>query len=534
MNPMPAVPRKFNIAGPCDLERHYMLPPLDRLPEVRPLVDECAYFVIRAARQSGKTTFLKAMTEAVNAEGRFYALYCSLEALDKITDDEKAMARAVGILRSACQASGMEALRVFTPDVDLGNPSTAVMDALVALCRSLDKPLVLFVDEADCLSGLSATTFLRQVRSGYVSRSPAAPFPWSLALVGMRDISDYKAQARAEGETLGSASPFNIVTKTMTLANFTPAEIALLYRQHTEETGQAFEDGAMERAFWWTEGQPWLVNAIARQIIVEDLGNDHSRTITAAHVDSAADVIGKRRDTHIESLLSKLKWPRVRRVIEPVLTGGKREASILDDDTKFCLDLGLVVPERINNSGNPEGLRPANPIYSGVMVRVLSYSAQMSLPRELENRWMDGERIDMTGLLREFQRFWRESSKIWVERFEYKEAAPQLLLYAFLQRVVNGGAHTDYEYALGRGRVDICVRYGQRKYPIELKVSDAGTAKRAKTDGLAQMARYMDESGAKEGWLVIFDRDPGKSWDEKITWTAESLPDGGMVQVVGC
>jgi hypothetical protein len=44
----------------------------------------------------------------------------------------------------------------------------------------------------------------------------------------------------------------------------------------------------------------------------------------------------------------------------------------------------------------------------------------------------------------------------------------------------------------------------------------------------------MDRCGAKEGWLVIFDRDPQKPWEEKIAWTTESLPDGKVVHVVGC
>jgi hypothetical protein len=59
----------------------------------------------------------------------------------------------------------------------------------------------------------------------------------SVALVGMRNIRDYKAQVRPDSQTLGSASPFNIVTKLLTLKNFTKEEIRQLYQQHTDETG---------------------------------------------------------------------------------------------------------------------------------------------------------------------------------------------------------------------------------------------------------------------------------------------------------
>ena len=92
-----AGPKKFNTAGPCDPARHYLLPPLERLPEVRSLVSDGSYFVIHAARQSGKTTFLRAVTDEINAEGKFHALYCSLESLQGVEDDEKAMPRAVDL-----------------------------------------------------------------------------------------------------------------------------------------------------------------------------------------------------------------------------------------------------------------------------------------------------------------------------------------------------------------------------------------------------------------------------------------------------
>ena len=53
--------RYFNTAGPCIPAKHYMLPALDRLPEVRRLVSRRQYFVIHAPRQTGKTTAVKAL-----------------------------------------------------------------------------------------------------------------------------------------------------------------------------------------------------------------------------------------------------------------------------------------------------------------------------------------------------------------------------------------------------------------------------------------------------------------------------------------
>jgi type II secretory pathway predicted ATPase ExeA len=500
-----------------------MLDAVARLPEARTLAESKKYFVIHSARQSGKTTLLRALTGKIHTEGKFYALYCSLEAVQGIVSLEDGMSAVLLAIKQALDWSPEEPLRNGLTSFSAAGPSIAVSQALTALCAALKKPLIIFFDEADCLSGQVLISFLRQLRNGYVNRD-VAPFPWSVSLIGMRDIRDFKAQVRPESDTLGSASPFNIVTKALTLSNFTQEQIAALYRQHTEAAGQLFEERAVERSFYWSEGQPWLVNALARQAVDDDLAGDCGITVTADHIDAAAEAVMRCRDTHIDSLLERLKEPRVRKVMEPVLYGGKAEVDPLADDTKFCLDLGLVVR-------TPAGaLRPANPIYRDIMARTLNYKTQVDLPESLMHRWMDGRNLDMSALLKEFQQFWRENSAMWIERYDYKEAAPHLILQAFLQRVTNGGAQIVREFALGTGRVDVCVRYAGKAYPLELKLASP----KARIQGLEQLEKYMAACGATEGWLVIFDRDQSKDWGEKITWATEKLPGGGTAHIAGC
>ena len=61
-----------------------------------------------------------------------------------------------------------------------------------------------------------------------------------------------------------------------------------------------------------------------------------------------------------------------------------------------------------------------------------------------------------------------------LERIDLPEAGPQLLLQAFLQRVVNGGGRLEREYALGRGRVDLLIVWpeggSERRIVVECKV----------------------------------------------------------------
>jgi hypothetical protein len=390
------------------------------------------------------------------------------------------------------------------------------------LCAKLDKPLVVLFDEADCLSGQTLITFLRQLRDGYVNRI-RAPFIHSLALVGMRSIRDYKAEVRPGGTTLGSASPFNIVTKSLTLNNFTRDEIGTLYAQHTADTGEAFSPEAVARAHYWTEGQPWLVNALAREIVMEMPDRDRSAAVSPALIDEAAERLMRRRDTHLDSLLERLKEPRVRGVIEPIMTGGGGEIDRLGDDFEYVKDLGLV-------KVTLGTISPANPIYAAVIARTLNFNTQENLPASLIDRWITESGVDMDALLREFQQFWRENSDIWIGRYEYREAAPHLILMAFLQRVLNGGALIEREMGSGRKRIDLGIRFRGRNYPIEIKLH---YGPKTLPEGLTQLADYMDTLGSRRGWLVIFDRRSEIAWEEKISWREETVA-GREIAVVGC
>ena len=68
----------FNVAGPCIEGKHYMLNATERLHnELAELINDEQYFVIHAARQTGKTTLLINLANKINKEGKYYAVYCS-------------------------------------------------------------------------------------------------------------------------------------------------------------------------------------------------------------------------------------------------------------------------------------------------------------------------------------------------------------------------------------------------------------------------------------------------------------------------
>jgi hypothetical protein len=491
------VPRSFNTSGPCHLARDYMLPAMARLPEVRGLVDRGKYFVLHAPRQTGKTTAVSSLAQELTEEGRYVATLVSMEIGSAMLDDIGAAELAIlGAWRSAAERRlPAELVPPAWPDAP---PGQRINAALQAWAKTAPKPLVLFLDEIDALQGPVLVSVLRQIRDGFQDRP--ASFPWSLALVGMRDVRDYKiAIDGREGAT--SSSPFNIKDRSLLLRDFTLEEVAALYAQHATDTGQAFLPEAVDRAFTLTNGQPWLTNALAA-VVVDELVLDRSVPIHVDHIERAKDVLIQRQDTHLDSLAERLREPRIRAIVEPMLAGSS-PGELLPDDIRFATDLGLL---RQSVMG---GLEVANPIYREIIVRELAVSTRASLPI-IEPTWLtpDG-RLDVKRLLDAFVTFWCQHGEPLLGTSPYHEIAPHIVLMAFLHRVVNGGGSIEREYAIGRGRMDLCVRYGPDALAIELKVWRTGRPDPLK-EGLAQLDGYLAGLGLPGGWLVIFDQRAGQ------------------------
>ena len=354
--------RKFNTTGPCFPDEHYMLPALDRLPGIRELVAGGNYFVVHAPRQTGKTTALQALVQEINAQGNMFAIYCTLETLQNATDVDDAMAKIVKLLRRGALAVPVLADLLGDPNAALplnqepGWTVTAVADTLTTICRKADKPVVVFFDEADCLVGNVLISFLRQLRDGYVNRK-MIPTPKSVALVGMLDVRDYKAQIRPDGESLGQISPFNIIRKDMLIPNFSESDIRALYAQHTAESGQVFADGVVEDVWRLTRGQPWLVSAIACECVEELHSFRYAEPITVADVEAAKESIIQKNPVHLDYLFYMMKYPRVEPIFKSILDGSLSEADRQKKEFKFITRIGIFREE-----GN--GFEFANPLYA--------------------------------------------------------------------------------------------------------------------------------------------------------------------------
>ena len=524
--------RDFNTAGPVRSDKHYLIPPLERvnLAEVLALVRGERYFVLHAPRQTGKTSTLLALRDLLNggSEGDYRCVYVNVEPAQTAREDVGAAMHTIieettdQALRALDDPNVLDAAGMADPS---RNPHGSLRKFLSLWAAADPRPLVLLIDEIDALVGDTLVSVLRQLRAGYPDRPEYSPA--SVVLCGIRDVRDYRIHASSEKEVIAGGSAFNIKARSLRMGDFSQTGVHALLGQHTAETGQAFTRGALDAVWEQTQGQPWLVNALAREMCFEhEQLRLRDRPLAEADVFEAREALILRRETHLDQLADKLREPRVRRVIEPLLGGDRGEYS--DHDREYVRDLGLVA------AASP--LRIANPIYAEVVPRELTWVLQDGMPHR-RAPYIDADGgLNLDALLSAFQEFFRENSEHWIQRAQYTEAGPQLVLQAFLHRVVNATGRIEREYALGSRRVDLLVIWPPEtgspgRFVVECKLLRANR-ERTVERGLTQTAAYMDLSGTDVGHLVIFDVREGRSWGERI-FREDRAHDGKRITVWG-
>ncbi len=514
--------RFFNTAGPVNTTFHYVVPPLSRikLDEVLMLIDQKKYFILHAPRQVGKTSLLLALKDHINQEGKYFCLYINVEAAQAARENVDEVVHSIlgEIVERATDEFDDSYPRQIWQQVLAEYSGHGALNALLTQwSRQNDKPIVLLIDEIDSLVGDGLISVLRQLRSGYDKRPSL--FPQSIILCGVRDIKDYRIHASSEKSVITGGSAFNVKARSLRLGDFDRNDLTILYGQHTQETGQVFTTEAIDLAWELTCGQPWLANALGYEVCFEmHEGRDRTKPISKEMILAGKERLILRRETHLDQLTDKLQEERVRSVIEPILAGETQPERLKLDDLEYVRDLGLI---RINGQ-----IQIANPIYQEVIPRALTYTTQITISQQTTWYVLPDGRLDMHKLLAGFQEFFREHSEHWVERFDYKEAGPQLLMQAFLQRIINGGGRVEREYGLGRQRTDLFLVWpystGIQRVVIELKILHR-SLEQTINDGLRQTKDYMDICATSDGHLIIFDRTADKPWDEKIFQRVENM-----------
>ena len=307
---MKQVPKFFNTAGPIQPDIHYNVNPLHRinLDELELLIMQQKYFVLHAPRQTGKTSCLLALRDYLNEGGNYIAVYANVEAGQAARND---VLRVVTATTSAIADRLSLVLKDRMPqELFQGLKQKESADSLLTsylreISAILPKPLVLFIDEIDALVGDSLVSVLRQIRAGYDQRPQY--FPISIVLCGVRDVRDYRI-VLSNQDIITGGSAFNIKAESLRLGNFSKEEIHELYMQHTEATGQEFDEACFPLIWDATEGQPWLVNALGYEVTMNMKENrDRSIRIIPEMIYRAQERIRRQYDSFVDVQIDNIR-----------------------------------------------------------------------------------------------------------------------------------------------------------------------------------------------------------------------------------
>ncbi|MFQ5616312.1 MAG: AAA family ATPase, partial [Anaerolineales bacterium] len=222
--------RFFNTAGPVRCQDHYCIPPLTRfeLDEILMLIEQKKYFILHAPRQVGKTSYLLALRDYLNKQGRYRCVYFNVEVAQ--TDRENvpsAMRSLLGEMVSRARTTLDDSFpQSVWQDVLRENGGAALNPVLTRWAEASPKPLILLIDEIDSLVGDTLISVLRQLRAGYDKRP--ASFPQSVILCGVRDLHDYRIHASREKAVITGGSAFNIKAASLRMDDFERQEVETL------------------------------------------------------------------------------------------------------------------------------------------------------------------------------------------------------------------------------------------------------------------------------------------------------------------
>ena len=505
----------FNTAGPMNMDFYYKIDPLQRwdMNGILDLIDQKKYFILHAPRQTGKTSCLLELRDYLNKQGKYFAIYANIEAAQACLHDAKSGIETVVSVICRELRNINSTLNIYN---EIMNSRSSIPHGeflnytLEYISKLISKPVVLFIDEIDALIGDTLISVLRQLRSGYPNRPEQ--FPSTVVLCGIRDVKDYRIRT-STNEMVTGGSAFNVKAKSLRLGNFTIEDVVNLYTQHTTETGQPFDPNCYDLIMKYTDGQPWLVNALAYEATFEMRQNrDRSVTITPEMIAEAKERLILARQTHLDQLTDKLNEDRVRRVMLPMILGDDSDPAF--DDKEYCVDLGLI-------KKTSEGYQISNMIYQEIIIRVLTDAHQDNFLSRFKPNWITSNgKLDIHIMLNLFKDYWYKNSEVFASQVKgYQEAAPHLLLHAFLQRVVNGGGRITREYALGRKRTDLLIEWFHDKsiQNIVLEIKTVGKKRKYETvltEATIQTSDYAKRCGKNEAHIIIFDKDYSQGWSE--------------------
>lgn len=516
--------KKFNVAGICVPDKHYMVDITAKLDRIIEMIDDEEYFTINRARQYGKTTTLSRLYERL--KDRYAVLRLSFEGIgDGAFADDTAFVRffvkkvAEELAYVNADASVIEQWKdVYS--LSEGDSFDNLSDKITILCRSCEKDIILMIDEVDKSSDNQIfLNFLGMLRNKYLLRQQGRDVTFkSVILAGVYDIKNLKLKIRPDEEQRYN-SPWNIAADFNVDMSFSEKEISAMLADYENDYHTGMDIAVMSRELhFYTNGYPFLISRLCKWIDEEG-----SRKWTVDNLRRAEKEILKSRNTLFDDLIKNVENnSELKKLIVNILNCGYTQSYTLADPV---IQLGVmlgILAERDHN------VAISNVMFETYLYDYLVNASSMrySITGQENNQFVENGRLNVPLILTKFQELMHSEYRKEDERFVEQQG--RLLFLCFLKPIINGtGFYYVEPETRNSTRMDIVIVYGGEEHIIELKIWRGDAYRRA---GIEQLEGYMDSRNAEAGYLISFSF--AKEKDYKSGWLSEDESGKRIFEVV--
>ena len=513
--------KEFNDTGLCIPNRHYMVDNSDKLKQIIAFVEKGKYFTINRPRQFGKTTTLFLLAEQLNRRDDCVALKISFEGIDTNTHQhvEKFIRLFLELFIQEFEFLHQSELAQFTTQyLENTNTLPLLSQFITKLKRDMfpQTSLVLLIDEVDKSSNNQLfLDFLSMLRSKYLQQNEGRDHSFqSIILAGVHDIKTLKRKLRPD-ETSGYNSPWNIAVDFKVDLSFAPHEIETMLQDYSLDKQIPLDISAIaERLYYYTSGYPYLVSKLCKFIDEEIIPNRADKNWWLDDVETAFKMIvdGSYTTTLFDSLSKNLENNRelYELIFHIVINGKSLNFTIANPVINLAHLYGILRPSKQG------GCHVHNRIFEQ---RIYAYMLSKSMLTQYGNingfggpEYYTAEGLDVKLILQRFQAFMQENHSHRDVKFLEREG--RLLFLAFLKPIMNGKGFEFKEPTVAdEQRMDIVITYQNKRYVIELK---RWYGQKYHQEGLQQLSDYLDIYSLKQGYLLIYDFNKGKSYKDEL------------------
>lgn len=508
--------KKFNIAGNCDEQKHYLMNNSKMLEQIMELIDYGDYFTINRPRQYGKTTMLFQLMTHLEAMEDFLPIKMSFEGVDSQSlKNDTAFAKMFLVQCVKSLKYPHPKLSKFLKDKSAEIESLDdLSEVITELMYETDKKVVLLIDEVDAGSNYQAfLSFLAMLRTKYLNRFlPYHKTFHSIVLAGVHDIKNLKYKLR-NPEAVRYNSPWNIAVDFEVRMSFKPDEIVPMLEQYSEAEKVTMDTSAIaERLYYYTSGYPFLVSKLCKNIAEKILPKQANKTEwTLDDVEESVQLLLSENNTNFDDLIKNLEnhqdlYDLVFRI---VVDGVK----ITFNPHNSVISKGILYGIFKRNGS----IRIHNRIYEQLIYSYMISNVEVSLQTENYNSFnqfqLPNNELDIQKVILKFQEFLKQE---FTEKDQsFLERQWRIIFLAFLRPILNGSGYTFKEVQISEEkRLDVVVTYFQHQYIIELK---RWYGESVHQTGIEQLHDYLEKQNQSKGYLVIFEHRTGKTWRaEKI------------------